>query len=157
MVPEQKRLRFTHVSVHDNDTISIGSSEASLIAMRTPGHTGESTCYALDGALLFTGDTLFLGSVGRPDLEAGRTEAEARARVLFASLRRILSHPARTVILPGHTDMPVPFDGRPLQASLEEVRARTPLLSESEESFVASVIARIPATPPNHTRIIATR
>ena len=100
LVPEQKRLKFAHVSVHDNDTISIGSSGASLIAMRTPGHTGESTCYALDGALLFTGDTLFLGSVGRPDLEAGRTEAEARARVLFASLRRILSHLARTVILP---------------------------------------------------------
>jgi glyoxylase-like metal-dependent hydrolase (beta-lactamase superfamily II) len=155
LVPLQDRLAFSYVPVRDNDELPLGSEGAFLTALRTPGHTGESTCYLLAGTLLFTGDTLFLASVGRPDLEAGREEAEARARVLYASLRRILSLPAHTTILPCHTDMPVPFDNRPLMASLGEVRGKTPLLAEPEEGFVASVVARIPAAPPNHVRIIA--
>jgi glyoxylase-like metal-dependent hydrolase (beta-lactamase superfamily II)/rhodanese-related sulfurtransferase len=148
LVPEQKRLSFPHTPIRDNEQIQIGGERA-MTALRTPGHTAESTCYWLGGTMIFTGDTLFLDSVGRPDLEAGRGEALARARVLFSSLRRILALPPTTVILPGHTGMPVAFDRRPLLASLSEVKARTPLLDAAEERFAAEVVARIPAAPPN--------
>ena len=48
------------------DRIVFGST--ALVAMRTPGHTDESTTYRLDDTAALTGDTLFLNSVGRPDL-----------------------------------------------------------------------------------------
>jgi glyoxylase-like metal-dependent hydrolase (beta-lactamase superfamily II)/rhodanese-related sulfurtransferase len=148
LVPEQRRLSFPHTPVRDNDTIPLAGG-AMMTALRTPGHTEESTCYLLGGAMLFTGDTLFLDSVGRPDLEAGRAEAETRARTLYSSLRRILALPADTVILPGHTGKPVAFDRRPLQAPLGDVRARTPLLDAAEGTFAAEVTARLPPAPPN--------
>ena len=47
------------------------------------------------------------------------------------------------------------FDGRPISATLGEVREWTPLLREAEEVFVSHVLARIPPTPPNHHRIVA--
>src|SRR5688500_10955697 len=67
-LPEQDRVSFHFTPIRDGDTLSIGSSR--LTPMRTPGHTLESTSYLLDERALFTGDTLFLAGVGRPDLEA---------------------------------------------------------------------------------------
>ena len=54
--------------------------------LHTPGHTLESSSYLLDDALLFTGDTLFLAAVGRPDLEATPDAARERARDLCEKL-----------------------------------------------------------------------
>ena len=95
---------------------------AQLTPLHTPGHTPESTCYLLDGKVLFTGDTLFLAGVGRPDLEASADDARLRAELLHASLQKILALPAETLILPGHVNHPAPFDGVPLYARLAEVR-----------------------------------
>jgi glyoxylase-like metal-dependent hydrolase (beta-lactamase superfamily II) len=103
---------------------------------------------------LFTGDTLFLAGVGRPDLEASPDEARNRARLLYGSLR-LLELPDDTLILPGHTSAPVAFDGRPIGAELREVRDRTVLLRAAEAEFVEAILERIPPTPPNHHRIVA--
>jgi glyoxylase-like metal-dependent hydrolase (beta-lactamase superfamily II) len=123
--------------------------------LRTPGHTLESTCYLLDGQALFTGDTLFLAGVGRPDLEASANGARERARLLHASLARLTALPAETVILPGHTSEPAPFDEAPIVATLAAVRERVAMLGLPEEAFVAAILARIPPAPPNHAQIVA--
>jgi len=55
--------------------------------MHTPGHTFESTCYLLNQSVLFTGDTLFLGEVGRPDLAVNSNyNLENMATYLYNSL-----------------------------------------------------------------------
>jgi glyoxylase-like metal-dependent hydrolase (beta-lactamase superfamily II) len=72
-LPAQERVVFPFTPLCDGDTVGIGASL--LTAVHTPGHTLESTCYLLDEGLLFTGDTLFLAAVGRPDLEARPGEA----------------------------------------------------------------------------------
>jgi len=78
----------------DNDKIAIGASTLEVI--HTPGHTPGSICLYTEGHL-FTGDTLFVGGVGRSDLPGGSTEMLAR------SIReRIFSLPPRTVVWPGH-------------------------------------------------------
>jgi glyoxylase-like metal-dependent hydrolase (beta-lactamase superfamily II)/rhodanese-related sulfurtransferase len=152
-LPAQERVTFPFAPLEDRATIRIGS--AYLTALHTPGHTPESTCFLLNGQLLFTGDTLFLNAVGRPDLEANAAEAETRAHWLYASLQRLLQLPQETVVLPGHTGMPVAFDGNPLMGTLGEVRAAIPRLAYSESEFVTELLARIPPTPPNHQQIVA--
>jgi glyoxylase-like metal-dependent hydrolase (beta-lactamase superfamily II) len=108
----------------------------------------------LDGKVLFTGDTLFLAAVGRPDLEATAEGARLRAEQLHASLQKILSLPPETLILPGHVSHPVPFDSVPLCASLAEVRERVQSLQLLVSDFVTWILGRIPPTPPNHHQII---
>ena len=109
----------------------------------------------MEDQALFTSDTLFLAGVGRPDLEANATEARQRAHLLYHSLQRLLTLPASTLVLPGHTSAPVAFDGAALAAPLAALRHRVALLQKPEEEFVATLLARIPPTPPNHDRIVA--
>ena len=59
-----------------------------------------------------------------------------------------------TLILPGHTSEPVPFDGDPVAAPLSEVREDVPLLGEDEEAFVERVAGRVSPAPENYERIV---
>lgn len=152
-LPAGHRLAAPFTSLRDGDALTVGTTK--LIVLDTPGHTPESTTFLLDGAALFTGDTLFLAAVGRPDLHADAAGAEAKARALHRSLQRLLALPSETLVLPGHTSEPIAFDRQPVVARLAEVRRATPLLGAAEDDFVASILARIPPTPPNHEQIIA--
>jgi glyoxylase-like metal-dependent hydrolase (beta-lactamase superfamily II)/rhodanese-related sulfurtransferase len=152
-LPDQERAAYPFNPLQDGAVLNIGA--ARLVALHTPGHTLESSSYLLDDQLLFTGDTLFLAGVGRPDLEASPEEAKTRAYLLYHSLQRLLSLPPETQVLPGHTGEPIPFDGQAIAASLAQVRSQVELLSVSEDDFVESLLARIPPTPPNHHQIVA--
>jgi glyoxylase-like metal-dependent hydrolase (beta-lactamase superfamily II)/rhodanese-related sulfurtransferase len=151
-LPAQDRVAFPFTALNDGDTITIGNSP--LTTLSTPGHTAESTCYLLEERVLLSGDTLFVSAVGRPDLHASPTAARERAHMLYASLQRLLALPAETLVLPGHTSAPVPFDEQPITASLTQVRAQTELSHVPEATFVDALQARIPPTPPNHQRIV---
>ena len=82
------------VSVDDGDVIPFGDRE--LRVLHTPGHSPGGICL-YGGNNLFTGDTLFVGAVGRTDLPGGSMQ------VLLRSIKdRILSLPDETIIWPGH-------------------------------------------------------
>ena len=152
-LPEQQRVKFPFTPVKEGDALELGSSF--LEALRTPGHTFESTCYVLDGRAVFTGDTLFVNSVGRPDLKAADpTEARTRAHALHGSLQRLFGLPVETLVLSCHTSEPIAFDGRPVAATLGDVRGAVALLAEPEAAFVEALLRRIPPTPPNHLHIV---
>src|SRR2546427_12495483 len=99
-LPTTDRVSFEYAPLKDGDTVRVGS--AGLRVLHTPGHTPESACYLLNERALFTGDTLFLAAVGRPDLEATPDESQRRAHVLHASLPRLVALPPETVVLPSH-------------------------------------------------------
>ncbi|MFH1082013.1 MAG: MBL fold metallo-hydrolase, partial [Pseudomonadota bacterium] len=88
-----------HLQVSDGDLIKLGQTGLSVI--HTPGHTPGSMCLYGDGHL-FTGDTLFVGAVGRTDLAGGSFDT------LLASLKKLLELPPDTIVWPGHHygDMP---------------------------------------------------
>lgn len=153
LMPADSPLSYPFAPISDGDVLKIG--EAELEAISTPGHTPESTSYLLDGAALFSGDTLFLSAVGRPDLGADKEQARRKAATLHGSLRRLLGLPAATLVLPGHTAEPPGFDGRPVTAPLGEVHARTEILDEPEESFVKRVAGGGSKAPENHERIVS--
>lgn len=151
-MPEGAPVSYPFSPLGDGGEVRIGASR--LEALRTPGHTAESTSYLLDGKALFTGDTLFLSAVGRPDLEASPEGARGKARTLYGSLHRLLALDGRTLVLPGHTSEPVPFDRKPVAASLSEVQESVPLLGEDEEAFVRQITGRVSPAPENHERIV---
>jgi glyoxylase-like metal-dependent hydrolase (beta-lactamase superfamily II) len=151
-LPAQDRVADPFTPLREGDLITVG--ETPLVALHTPGHTQESTCYWLAHQALFTGDTLFLAGVGRPDLEASPDEARRRAQALYHSLRRLLTLPPQTFVLPGHTSQPVAFDGEMLVASLATISETIALLHESEANFVTTILQRTPPTPPNHQQIV---
>lgn len=151
-LPAQQRVSFPATLLRDGDILSRGKIR--LTAISTPGHTAESTCYVLDGQVLFTGDTLFPTGVGRPDLAASRVEAAARAESLYQSLQKLLQFSASTLVLAGHTSTPVPFDGVPVMTTLAEVEKRVELLHASGSDFVQQLLERLPATPPSYLQIV---
>jgi len=152
-LPTQDRAQYPFRTVVEGDRIAFGST--ALVAMRTPGHTQESTTYLLDRAAAFTGDTLFLNSVGRPDLEGGtRQELASRARLLHMSIQRLLELPAAAQVLPGHVSEPIPFDSRLVVTTVGAIRETVALARLDSEAFVDAVMARIPLNPPNHSRIV---
>jgi glyoxylase-like metal-dependent hydrolase (beta-lactamase superfamily II) len=150
--PEGTPVSYRYSPLQDGDVLQIGA--ARLKALHTAGHTTESTSYLLDERALFTGDTLFLAGVGRPDLEASPQEARVKAYKLCHTLGRLLALRPETLILPGHTNEPVPFDGEPLCATLGEVHGRAGLLQEDEETFVEKLMVHLSSPPPNHMRIV---
>ncbi|OAI44119.1 hypothetical protein AYO38_10050 [bacterium SCGC AG-212-C10] len=82
--------------VEDGDIVEVEGLQ--LKAITTPGHTPGSVSYYTDG-FLFSGDTLFRGSIGRTDLPGGSFEEEMRS-----ICDRLLVLPEETVVLPGHMD-----------------------------------------------------
>ena len=84
-----------HVAVKDGQVIEIGNT--SLRVVHTPGHSEDSICLVLDGHLVFTGDTLFVGNCGRIDL------AGSDAAKMYHSLFDIVSKlDERLTVYPGH-------------------------------------------------------
>src|SRR3954465_15805562 len=151
-MPEGAPVSYPFSDLADGDVLEVGS--AKLEAVKSPGHTPESTSYLLDGRALFTGDTLFLSAVGRPDLHATPEVTRQRARELYRSLRRLLPPDPETLVLPGHTGEPIAFDGEPICAPLSKVRGSVRILKEDEDAFVKQVAGHGTPTPSNFERIV---
>jgi glyoxylase-like metal-dependent hydrolase (beta-lactamase superfamily II) len=152
-LPNQRRVHFPFIPIRDGDAIAVGGSV--LSALQTPGHTDESLSFVLDGAVAFTGDTLFIKGVGRPDLHATPEDTRRRARTLFASLNRLRTLAPATIVLPGHTSEAVPFDRQPIAARLGDLETWLAGWLASEQAFVDRLLARVPPTPPNFASIVA--
>ena len=99
---------FNFVSAADGQTFKVG--KISITVLHTPGHTMESTCYLLKDEngkdyALFSGDTLFIGDVGRPDLaqKAASMTQEELAATLFHSLRnKVMTLADDVIVYPAH-------------------------------------------------------
>jgi glyoxylase-like metal-dependent hydrolase (beta-lactamase superfamily II) len=152
ILPDQQRVTFPFTAIHDGERLPIETTQ--LIALRTPGHTPESTCYLLEGQMLFTGDTLFPTGVGRPDLDASPQEAQARARALYYGLHKLLALPAETLVLAGHSSAPTPFDDVPIMARLREIEEQVDILHTTRADFVRILLSRLPAAPSNYAQIV---
>jgi len=98
--------KYEVLNAKDGDIFSVGKLRIKVL--HTPGHTPESSCYLLndgDGKehCLFTGDTLFIGDVGRPDLLDGKMTSEELASMLYDSLNnKIKNLPDDVIIYPAH-------------------------------------------------------
>jgi len=92
--------RFAYTPVSDGDVYTFKNGGPQVKVIHTPGHTPGSTCYLIDDTYLISGDTVFIYSMGRPDLGG---KVEEWSHLLFNTMtRKILSWPDDLTILPGH-------------------------------------------------------
>ncbi|HZL29119.1 MAG TPA: rhodanese-like domain-containing protein [Acidobacteriaceae bacterium] len=147
---------FEHRVLHDGDELPLGRNV--LRALATPGHTEESVCIlafdmTVDGGkpvAVFTGDTLFIGDVGRPDLSPTKTPQQLAA-ILYDSLHdKLLALPDDTVVYPAHGAGSL--CGRNMSADSSstigrERRTNYALLARSREQFVELLTGDLPPRP----------
>jgi hydroxyacylglutathione hydrolase len=144
--------------LHDGQEIELGNTRVKVL--HTPGHTPESVCLVVtdlrrgaDPWFVLTGDTLFVGAVGRPDLP-GR--ARENAAELYHSLHaKLLSLPDDVEVYPGHFSGSVcgaGMSGKPSSTVAFEKRWN-PLLSKTRDEFVGA-LAEVPPKPAGMERIL---
>jgi len=160
---EKYAIAFPHRDLMDGDAVELG--KVRIVAVHTPGHTPEHLSFLVfDGtrsrdvpALMLTGDFLFVGSLGRPDL-IGEDAKRDLARQLFRSVREKLAHlPDGLEIHPGHgagSMCGAGMSARPM-STLGFERIANAYLDPSltEETFVERILARIPPFPPYYRRM----
>lgn len=145
---------FAFEPLSDGRAVSLADGvELTVSSVSVPGHTEGSTMYRLGDSAVFTGDTVFLESVGRPDLA---DQAEAFAHHLYRSLHeRVLPLDDSVMVFPAHYGPGVhvragEFVARPLG----ELRHTLPALTLDEEDFVAWAVANVKDRPPNYRHIV---
>jgi glyoxylase-like metal-dependent hydrolase (beta-lactamase superfamily II) len=145
--------QFTYHSLADGDRLALGSSVVEIIALHTPGHTPGSTSLLVNERYLLTGDTLFVSSIGRPDLG---DKAEEWAQLLYRTLfDRIAGLPDDVLILPAHyTAVGEMRQDEIVATTLGEARQKNPVFQRrTEQQFLEYVLARLPAQPPIYQEI----
>ncbi|QLG62102.1 MBL fold metallo-hydrolase [Halorarum salinum] len=153
-------VEYEFDALSDGEVVEVG--DVRVEALHTPGHTSEMMNYLVDDELLLTGDTLFVDSVGRTELQFGEADASRGAELLYESLHEtILELPDDVRILPGH--LTITSDGRyengtpgePLTARLGDLREELDLLGLDEAAFVERLTENAPEKPPNYESVIA--
>jgi hydroxyacylglutathione hydrolase len=162
-LPAGAGVDFEHVSLADGDVVELGNTRVTALA--TPGHAPAHHAYVVadcrrgDDApwLVFSGDSLLVGDVGRPDLHVAGDE-RGQARLLHASVRRLLDLPDHVVLYPSHYGGSVcgrGLSGNPF-SSIGFERTHNPLLSLLDpDAFGDALLADMPPRPADQARIVA--
>lgn len=143
---------FSFRYLKDETAFTLG--EVNIRALHLPGHTLGMTNPLVDDRFLLTADTLFIGSIGRPDL-GGR--AKSWAPLLYRSLQRVLTLSDNTVVLPAHfSHMQEADDQGCYCATISALRSRNEglrMLSQGLEVFTAYILEHLPEHPPSYDDI----
>lgn len=91
--------KFTYTKLQNGQALRFSSNGPEVKVMFTPGHTPGSTSYLIDNRFLISGDTVFLQSVGRPDLGG---KVDEWSDILFNTLQKIQQLDQSLILLPGH-------------------------------------------------------
>jgi len=147
--------QFPHVPLKDGFELRFG--DCRLQALETPGHTVESVCLvASDPArsqepwAVFTGDTLFVGDVGRPDLAPDRTPQELAGSLYDSLHKKLLALPDATLVYPAHGAGSL--CGKNMRADLfstigTERLTNYALQIPTREQFIAQLTSELPQRP----------
>jgi hydroxyacylglutathione hydrolase len=161
-LPVGAGVEFEHVALSDGGVVELGNTSVSAIA--TPGHAPAHHAYTVTDRrrgeepwLVFSGDSLLIGDVGRPDLHVAG-DPRGQARLLHMSLRRLLDLPNDVVLLPSHYGGSVcgrGLSGNPF-SSVGFERAHNPLLALADpDAFADALVAEMPPRPAGQELIVA--
>jgi hydroxyacylglutathione hydrolase len=147
---------FPILLAKDQQEFKLG--DITIQVIHTPGHTLESSCYLLKDDTgkphaIFTGDTLFVGDVGRPDLSSGNMTSEELAATLYESLRnKLMTLPDDVIVYPAHgagSSCGKNMGPESFSTIGEQKRTNYALQAQTKEQFVAAVTSGL-AEPPQY-------
>lgn len=141
-------------NAYDGEVFTLG--KVKIKVLHTPGHTPESACFLLFDEqgrehAIFSGDTLFVGDVGRPDLLDGTMSSETLAGMMYDSLHnKIMTLPDDVIVYPAHG--PGSACGKNIGKETvstigEQKRFNYALQKMSREEFIGKITEGIPAPP----------
>jgi glyoxylase-like metal-dependent hydrolase (beta-lactamase superfamily II) len=160
----RRRVAYPFEPLQDGQRIEVGNVFVDVL--HTPGHTPDSICLLVTDRrrtpnaenaapwFVLTGDTLFVGSAGRPDL-AGR-EAEMAEQIYTSVHQKLLTLPAEVELYPGHTSgstCGAGMSGKPASTIGYEKRWN-PMLALDRAGFVAALTETIPPRPAEMDRMV---
>jgi hydroxyacylglutathione hydrolase len=160
LISEKAPATFVHRDVREGDRIPVGLVDIEVIA--TPGHSPDSIslCLFESGVpvALFSGDTLFAGDVGRPDLRDREIGSHELAAMLYSSLfDNLLRLPPDVKVYPTHGAGSL--CGRQISSALfttigQEVATNWALQLKDRDQFVEAMVANLPDRPPYFSRSV---
>jgi glyoxylase-like metal-dependent hydrolase (beta-lactamase superfamily II) len=161
-LPARATVDFEHVALADGDVVELGNTIVRAVA--TPGHAPAHNAYLVadkrrgteEPWLVFTGDSLLVDDVGRPDLHAGG-DPELAARELYASIRRLLELPDHVLVYPSHYGGSVcgrGLSGNPFSSIGFERRHNSALAHSDAASFAEALLVDLPPAPANQREIV---
>jgi hydroxyacylglutathione hydrolase len=162
-LPAGAGVEFEHVALADGETVELGNTIVTAIA--TPGHAPAHHAYTVadrrrgtdEPWLVFSGDSLLIGDVGRPDLHVAGDE-RGQAHILHRSLSRLLELADRVVLYPSHYAGSVcgrGLSGNPV-STIGFERAHNPMLQLADaDAFSDALLADTPPRPEEQQRIVA--
>lgn len=157
--PKNGKCEFEHISVGEGSSFSI--EDIDFHVLDTPGHTPDCVVYLVtdrsrgeEPVLAFTGDTLFVGDLGRPDLFPGR--AEELAGKLYENINsKIVKIPEHCLIFPAHGAGSLcgkAIGSMKLSTMGYELKYNTALLTKDRDDFIRSLTENMPPAPDHFGR-----
>ena len=147
---------FEFSPLRDGDVLEVGNRRARVI--HTPGHTPDHVSLLVDDWFVLTGDTLFVGDVGRVDLaltDVHESELRTRAEQLYKSLRSLMTLRDDVEVYPGHyagSSCGRGMDGKAISTVGRE-RRHNGALSLDVEAFIEFQLTNMPPQPQDFERI----
>jgi glyoxylase-like metal-dependent hydrolase (beta-lactamase superfamily II) len=162
-LPSGAGVEFPHTGLGDGEIVELGNTVVRALA--TPGHAPAHHSYVVadrrrgteEPWLVFTGDSLLVGDVGRPDLHAGG-DPEPRARELFRSIARLLELPDHVLLYPSHFGGSVcgrALSATPFSSIGFERRHNQALMHGDEKAFAGALLVDLPPPPADQAAIVA--
>jgi hydroxyacylglutathione hydrolase len=162
-LPAGATVDFDHVALSEGEAVELGNTIVRVLA--TPGHAPAHNAYVVAdkrrGAeepwLVFTGDSLLVGDVGRPDLHAAG-DPEPAARELYVSIQCLLELPDHVLVYPSHYGGSVcgrGLSGNPFSSIGFERRHNSALAHPDAASFADALLVDLPSAPANRWEIVA--
>jgi glyoxylase-like metal-dependent hydrolase (beta-lactamase superfamily II)/rhodanese-related sulfurtransferase len=148
------KTNFKIYSAKDREVFKLG--KISFEILHTPGHTIESTCYLLRDEndkphAIFTGDTLFVGDVGRPDLSSGDMSSEELAAIMYDTIQnKILPLADDIIVYPAHgagSSCGKNLGPNTFSTIAEEKQNNYALQPQSKEAFIKAVTEGLTEAP----------
>jgi rhodanese-related sulfurtransferase len=161
LLSDKAPATFVHRDVKEGDRVTVGTVEIEVMA--TPGHSPDSICLCLFESgvpvALFSGDTLFAGDVGRPDLRDREIGPQELATVLYDSLfGKLLKLPADVKVYPTHGAGSLcgrQISSAPFTTIGQEAETNWALQLNDRARFVEGMVANLPERPPYFARSVA--
>jgi hydroxyacylglutathione hydrolase len=162
-LPADAGVEFPHAPLADGDVVELGNTVVRVLA--TPGHALAHLAYVVSDRrreteepwLVFTGDSLLVGDVGRPDLHA-KGDALPLARSQYESMQRLLALPDSVLIYPSHYGGSVcgrALSGNPFSSIGFERRHNKALQQAGVDRFAEALLQDAPPRPANQAAIVA--